>query len=264
MRLAEQLGGEAVTLPGHNPPEEIVRYAEANNVTHIVIGKSKKSRISELIHGSVTHELLRRAGEISVHVVAPREQDAIAPKKTATAPEERTFDVLPYVWSTGLVADRARLAVWFCSTSSTCATSLWCFCGRPGERRQLWAESCPLCLGRRMLTFNFFFLPPLYTFTIADPENVVALFFFLIVAVIASNLTARVRSQAVVATQRAKTTEDLYFSAGSWPVSAALDDVLWATAFQVASMLKVQVVILHRRGVIADRANGIPARRHSR
>ena len=44
--------------------------------------------------------------------------------------------------------------------------------------------------------YNFFFLPPLYTFTIADPENVVALFFFAIVAVIASNLTARVRAQA--------------------------------------------------------------------
>src|SRR6185312_7096382 len=37
-----------------------------------------------------------------------------------------------------------------------------------------------------VLAYNFFFLPPLYTFTIADPENVVALFFFLIVAVIAS------------------------------------------------------------------------------
>ena len=37
-----------------------------------------------------------------------------------------------------------------------------------------------------VLAYNFFFLPPLYTFTIADPENVVALFFFLVVAVIAS------------------------------------------------------------------------------
>ena len=50
-----------------------------------------------------------------------------------------------------------------------------------------------------ILAYNFFFLPPLYTFTIADPENVVALFFFAIVALIASNLAARVRSQAVTA-----------------------------------------------------------------
>ena len=50
-----------------------------------------------------------------------------------------------------------------------------------------------------MLAYNFFFLPPLYTFTIADPENVVALFFFVVTAVIASNLTARVRAQAITA-----------------------------------------------------------------
>ena len=61
-----------------------------------------------------------------------------------------------------------------------------------------------------VLAYNFFFLPPLYTFTIADPENVVALFSFVIVAVIVSNLTARVRSQAIAARQRAQTTEQLY------------------------------------------------------
>ena len=55
-----------------------------------------------------------------------------------------------------------------------------------------------------VLAYNFFFLPPLYTFTIADPENVVALFFFAVVAVIASNLAARVRGQAVAARLRAR------------------------------------------------------------
>ena len=54
-----------------------------------------------------------------------------------------------------------------------------------------------------VLAYNFFFLPPLYTFVIADPENVVALFFFAIVAVITSNLAARVRVQAMAARQRA-------------------------------------------------------------
>ena len=103
-----------------------------------------------------------------------------------------------------------------------------------------------------MLTFNFFFLPPLYTFTIAEPENVVALFFFLVVAFIASNLTARVRSQALVARQRAKTTEDLYLFSRKLAGIGTLDDVLWATAFQVASMLKMQVVIL----VAAGEADG--------
>jgi hypothetical protein len=53
-----------------------------------------------------------------------------------------------------------------------------------------------------VLAYNWFFLPPLYTFTIADPENIVALFVFAVVAVIASNLAARVRVQAARATGR--------------------------------------------------------------
>jgi len=47
-----------------------------------------------------------------------------------------------------------------------------------------------------MLTFNFFFLPPVGTFTIADPQNWIALFAFLVVAVIASNLSAAAQERA--------------------------------------------------------------------
>jgi two-component system sensor histidine kinase KdpD len=46
-----------------------------------------------------------------------------------------------------------------------------------------------------MLVFNFFFLPPVRTFTIADPENWIALFAFLVVAVIASNLSASAQTR---------------------------------------------------------------------
>ena len=109
-----------------------------------------------------------------------------------------------------------------------------------------------------MLAYNFFFLPPLYTFTIADPENVVALFFFAIVAVIASNLAARVRGQALSARLRARPTDDLYQFSRKLAVAVTLDDLLWATAHQIALMLKVRVVLLlPENGSIAVRA-GFP------
>ena len=58
--------------------------------------------------------------------------------------------------------------------------------------------------------FNFFFLPPLGTFTIADPQNWVALFAFLITALVASNLAERARSEAESAQQRRREVERLY------------------------------------------------------
>jgi two-component system sensor histidine kinase KdpD len=106
-----------------------------------------------------------------------------------------------------------------------------------------------------VLAFNIFFLPPYYSLTITDPENVVALFFFLIVALIASDLTSNVRRQAVVARQRAKTTEDLYLFSKKLAGIASMEDLLWVTVSQVASMLKVRVVLfLPDDGSIALRA----------
>ncbi|MBV9085901.1 MAG: DUF4118 domain-containing protein, partial [Acidobacteriaceae bacterium] len=58
--------------------------------------------------------------------------------------------------------------------------------------------------------YNYFFLPPVFTFTIADPQNWIALFAFLVTAVISSDLSERARRQAREATQRRKEVERLY------------------------------------------------------
>ncbi|MFZ0521318.1 MAG: DUF4118 domain-containing protein [Candidatus Acidiferrales bacterium] len=66
-----------------------------------------------------------------------------------------------------------------------------------------------------MLAFNFYFLPPVGTFTVADPQNWVALFAFLVVSVLASHLSTRARQQAKDAAQRRREIEKLYaFSQG--------------------------------------------------
>jgi two-component system sensor histidine kinase KdpD len=66
-----------------------------------------------------------------------------------------------------------------------------------------------------MLAFNYYFLPPVGTFTVADPQNWVALFAFLVVSVLASHLSTRARQQANDASQRRREIERLYaFSQG--------------------------------------------------
>jgi two-component system sensor histidine kinase KdpD len=60
------------------------------------------------------------------------------------------------------------------------------------------------------LAYNFFFLPPIGTFTIADPQNWIALFTFLLTAVIASQLSERARRETINATNRRRELEQLY------------------------------------------------------
>jgi two-component system sensor histidine kinase KdpD len=248
LRLAEALGGEAITLPGsdHRIAEDIIGYSQANNVTQIVIGKSGRSRWFEIIHGSVVHDLVRRSGNISVHVIAG---DAIGgepiPKKSVRAAERvEIFDLRPYV--AALVAVAVALGfgelikewVGVSNEDLVFLTAVVAVAVRYGLRPSLFASLASA------LAYNFFYLPPIYTFTIADPNNAVAFGFFTLVAVIVSNVAARSRTEVMAALERARNTESLYAFSRKLAGTATLDDVLWATAYQTALMLKVRVVLL--------------------
>src|SRR5947209_4764491 len=121
LRLAEALGGEALTIPavGRRIADDLLAFAHANNVTQIVIGKSTRSRWFEILRGSVVHDLVRRAGTISGHVIAGEALAAgSAAKRTAqTAARTEPFDPKPYLMSLGLVAVGLAAAVlmqpWF-------------------------------------------------------------------------------------------------------------------------------------------------------
>ena len=262
LRLAERLGGEAITIPGSRRiAEEVLNFAHANNVTHIIIGKSSRAPWFELLHGSVVHELVRHAGNISVHVIAG---DATAgepiPKKTVgTAPASPTFEIRPYI--VALAAVTIALGVsrsiqpYFGieNVDLVFLVAVVVIAVRYGLLPSLAASlAASLC-------YNFFFLPPLYTFTIADPKNLAAFVFFILVALLISNLAARVRAQALTARGRSQTTEQLYAFSRKLAGGGTLDDVLWATAFQAASMLKVRVVLLlPEEGFIAVKAGYPP------
>jgi two-component system sensor histidine kinase KdpD len=248
LRLAEALGGEAVTLPASERPiaDDVIGYAQANNVTQIVIGKSARTRWFEIIHGSVVHDLVRRSGNISVHVIAG---DAIAgepiPKKSVrTAKRDDAFDARPYVFALLAVAVALGCSEAIQPWVGVENVDLVFLTGVVGVavRFGLWPSLFASVASS--LAYNFFFLPPIYTFTITDPTNVAAFVFLTVVAVIVSTVAARGRTQTLAATDRARTTESLYSFSRKLAGAGTLDDVLWATAYQTALMLKVRVVLL--------------------
>ncbi|MDQ6433620.1 sensor histidine kinase KdpD [Mesorhizobium sp. LHD-90] len=260
LRLAEQLGGEAVTIPGQDVAGEIVRYAAANNFTHIVIGKPDKPRWREFFQGSVTHDLIRLAGNLSVHVTTGTEQDTgLAARGVKTAAQPAQLQPWPYAAGTlyGVCALAAGFALdQFLDVRNIALVFLMAVL-TSAVTAGLWPAIYTSVASA--VAFNFFFLEPRYTLTIRDPESVLAFVFFLIVALTASNLTARVQRQAAAARQRARATEDLYQFSRKLAGTGTLDDVLWATAFQIASMLKLRVVLLlPENGTIAVRAGYPP------
>ena len=264
LRLAERLGAEPVHIPGQDVADSVIDYARANNVTHIIVGKSTRSGWRQVLLGSVTQRLINRAGGINIHVIeVPNERadGTTVNRQTAVrqAARDPATELWPYLVTSVLVLMAIPVAIGLQRVFNVANVALVFLTAiLIGAVMHGLGPSLLACLVA-MLAYNFFFLPPIYTFTIVDPENVVALFFFAVVAVIASNLAARVRGQALSARLRARQTDDLYQFSRKLSVAVTLDDLLWATVHQVALMLKVRVVLLLPDSETGPAAAGAPA-----
>ena len=244
LRLAERMGGTAATVPAASEAEGVLQFARANNVTHIVTMASRP-RWQDFFLPSLAQEIVRRAGEMSVHIVpasaASGDSKAVAQAAVLARPK---LDPRAFLGSLIFSAVALGASLLLRQTLAVSNVALVLLVGvlASAVRFGLWPSLFAGLISA--LAYNFFFLPPLYTFTVAQPENVITLLVFVLVAGIASNLTARVRTQAIVARQRAATTEDLYRFSRKLTGIASLDDLLWATAYQVAHMLRLHVVLL--------------------
>ncbi|MEE7494447.1 sensor histidine kinase KdpD [Methylobacterium oryzae] len=261
LRLADRLGGDAVTLPGgRRIADDVLDYARSANVNHIVVGKANRSWLFELVNGSVVYDLVRRSGAISVHVV-PGEAvpDDTQPRRAVAVTAPRPgFDARPYAIALAAIAAGLGAAIvaepyagvenadLFLLTAVVAVAVRW---GLGPALASVVAAS---------LAYNFFFLPPVYTLTIADPTNVAAFLLFTLVAVLVSNLASRARRVAVVSQGRARATERLFGFSRKLAACGTLDDVLWATCAQVAAMLKVRVVLLLPDGQAVTVRAGYP------
>ena len=253
MRLAAQLGAEVVTAPGRSVVEEILAFARARNATRVVVGKSQRSRWFELRHGSVVDQLVRSGSGLAIEV-APS-GDAPAP----SGPTDWLFTVPltpgPYLEGALTTAVATALgkaidaSIVVPNVSLVFVVPVLVAAARHGLVPSLWVA------GLSVLSFNFFFLPPLYEFTIADPANAVALVLLMFVAIAASALAARTRSQTEAARREARTTAELYAFSRKIAGVIELYDLLWIVVTHLARLLNAEVVMLMPEdGRLAPRA----------
>jgi two-component system sensor histidine kinase KdpD len=263
LRVAVRLGGQAITIPSTNVADGVVDYAHANNFTHIVTSTTHRSWWATLMRRSTTFEIIRRAGGVSVHVVPDQLTRAMKGKPeqrpVSSAALEAALDPKGHLGSVTMVgvALAVGLALQYlkigpANIGLVFLTAVFMSAITYG----LWPALVAVVVSA--LAYNFFFLPPLYTFTIADPANVVNVFFFGFVAIVAGNLAARVRAHANLTRDRAAMTENLYLFSRKLAAVYTLDDLLWATSFQIAQMLKLRVMILLPQGDTVVVRGGYP------
>ncbi len=245
LRLAGTLGATLATVPAENVVAGLAAQVEGMRATQLVIGKSQRSWLFELRHGSVVDRLLKLSDGLAIHVIPAARSDGEVTSRRAAPPSQWGSPTI-YGLMTLLIAATTLIAALvepiiggggidliYLVPTITAAT--------------LYGLRVGLITGVVCaLTYNFFFLPPLYTFTIGDPESVFTVFVLLAVATFASKLAGQLRSRASLGVRSARENAAVAGFAQTLARVSDAESTAGAICAEVSRLLDVNTVVLVR------------------
>ena len=258
--LLDDLGGRYVEVVGADVAPALVQVARAENATQLVLGATHRSRLAEYVRGSVINSVIRAAGgALDIHVIATDglEDAGSAPggERTRPAPVPRHRRRYLSPLSTrrrltavllGVIGFPLLTLVLTSSGSnldlSTALSSYLVLVVAVAATGGVWPGVLAAAAG--FLLSNYYFAPPVHTFTIADARDVLALLMFLVTAGVVSvlvDLAAR-RSAAAVqaradARMLARVAGRLVSPEGN-PLPGLLDELVVAFRLTSAAVLR--------------------------
>jgi two-component system sensor histidine kinase KdpD len=245
-RLAEDLGAETRMLTGDDPASDVLAYARDRNVSHLVVGAAARPWAIELVHGSMIRRLVREAGDIAL-VVCPQDQTART-KETSPRVLPSFGSVEGYLASTIMVSVAATIATTLDRAISLPNASLIFVIPIILAAIRFGAATSIFAATISVLAYNFFLTEPYFTFQIADPRNVLAIVFFLLIALITSSVAAQARARLMLARRQERQASDLQEFSARLVTADSIEDVGQITADAVASQLRASVVVLSGEG----------------
>ena len=245
-RLAEELGAQTRSLNGDDPATEILAYARDQNVTHIVVGAASRPLWIEAFRGSLIRRLVRGAEDIAIEI-CPREEissraalaEIVRPPPLGDPPSY--FVTAIFVAIATLFAASIDKFVDLPNISLVFVLAVIASAIRYGAAVSVFAALLSA------LAYNFFLIPPLYTFTMADPSNIYANVFFVAIAMLVSGVAARTRAQTVIARRQARQSGALQEFARGLVGLEEEGPIAASTAETLSKLLFARVVVLSAR-----------------
>ncbi|WAS91889.1 sensor histidine kinase [Nannocystis punicea] len=243
IRLAESLGAEVVNISGEPIGDRILEYARARNVTRLVVGKPSQPRWRELIGGSVLDTLVRGSGAIDVHVISGDEGPlARGPMLRPMAPSRAR--PIPYAWAVGSVAGVTGLGTVLYSYIDLSDVIMLYLLVIMMMAARFGRGPSMLAAVLSVASFDFCFVPPFYTFAVADARYMLTFGVMLLVGIVISGLTERVRMQAEAARGREQRTAILYSLSRELAQLRHKNSIGTSAARHVAELAGGRVVVL--------------------
>lgn len=246
MTLAEKLGAQLVTLNGHDMATVIAEYAKLSGITNIVVGKSRnKKTLKNMFEMDLEDKLIALLPSIEVHII---------PGRTT----QRSFRKPKYKrWSKNLYFSwRDTFKTVFLIMGAT-LLSFGLRALNIGDQNIIMVYILSVLVVSRVtmgyvygviasiisvLTFNFFFTVPYFTFNAIQAGYPVTFLIMLLVALITSALTFRIKTQARLAVERERRTEILYEINKKLLATRGLENIVNLTNQYITNIFKRSVI----------------------
>jgi two-component system sensor histidine kinase KdpD len=242
LRLAEALGGAAVSLAGERVADAIVAYARQRNATKILAGKPTHAAWLDRLRGSLVDALIRQSGDIDIYVV--RAQAGAAPQPAA-APRfvphsgwpEYLIAACAVAVATGVAfllrahLQQANLVMLY--LLAVVAVAL-----RTGRGPSMLAAL--LAVG----AFDFCFVTPYYTFAVRDAQYLITFLVMLLVSLVIANLTHRMKQQVQEAVARERRASSLYQLGRELAATSELAELVAVGERRVGELFHAQAAIV--------------------
>jgi len=251
MRLAESLGAQTVTLTGHKASEEILNYARQRNISKIIVGKPTHPRWKDKLLGSPLDEIIRGSGDIEVYVITGDSAEAQAKHNARISLSK--INPKEWYWSFGFVTLSTVLSgIMFPYFDRTDIAMIYLLgIVITSTRTGRWPALAATLMS--VAAFDFFFVPPYYTFAVSDIRFVVTFGVMFFVAYVITRLTLQIREQAEASRMRERSTAALYALSRKLARERKKDSIFNVAAKHISEVFQSRIVflIINEQGELA-------------
>ncbi len=214
LALARELGAETATLAGQDDAQTLLAYAVSRNTSKLVVGKSLRTGVSRMLRAPLSDRLSALAEDVDVYVVA---HEAEAPPSDKTVSQPFTLDLEPaprarwrgYAWAGGVCALATALAQLVLPWFDLANIIMLYLLGVVGVAVRYGRGPAVLVSVLSVLAFDFFFVPPRLSFSVADTRHLLTFAIMLAAALTISNVASSLRYQTRIALYRERRTRAL-------------------------------------------------------
>lgn len=240
IRLAEELGAKVASLSGNVIADTIVDYAKENNVTLIVAGLSHRSRIDEILKGSVLNELTKKSGQIDVLIVGNDNKPKPFDKYFKIHKEDYKPYLISFLSIAFIIAFGWHIRSWSEPLNIAMLLLLPVITSSILWETRVGLFTALIAVG----AFDFFLIPPYLTFRIDDVRYMPSFLVFIIISLIVSFLAKGIRWQTETTRHRERFLSVLYSFSREIMNASNLEEILDNASTHISEAFRSDVVIL--------------------